>query len=408
MIEYNVILLGSDTPIGLALIRELSSHGVTVIGLGRTRESLGSSSKHLDHFYVRQKDSDLLIQQLQSLAKQHQCRHLMAISEADIVWLNQHRQALAPLSPLIPSQGQMDLVLNKSKTYEAAQALGIQIPASYTISKLDDLENHRNSLVFPLVLKWDNPQQTIEKLRPHGLSVFKTHYVDNYDDLIEFLTPYQRANIYPLIQHYCPGSGLGQFFLRHNGKIIQRFQHQRLHEWPPEGGTSTLCQAISIDRHHALMKKSEALLEALDWEGVAMVEYRYDAANRQACLMEINGRFWGSYPLAQQCGADFGWLLLAYTGLGITPAANKPDETLIGRFMFPELRRLARVCFSPSEIHDPYFRNTPLKDTVRFIGLFFHPKSRYYVFSVNDPGPLLQDTWQAFKKMISKLFGKNG
>lgn len=402
MTNPTVILLGTDTPIGLALIRELSSHGVTVIGLGRTHASIGASSGLLKHFYVRQKDGDLLVRQLQSLAELHQCRHLMAISESDIVWLNQRRQALSPLSLLVPSQGQMDLVLNKSKTYEAAKRVGIQTPTSYVISQFEDLERHRESFKFPLILKWDNPQETIAKLRPYGLPIFKTHYIDSYDELIDFLTPYQAANRYPLIQHYCPGHGLGQFFLRHNGKIVQRFQHQRLHEWPPEGGTSTLCQALPLDAHKQLLQKSEALLDALDWQGVAMVEYRYDSESQQAYLMEINGRFWGSYPLAQQCGADFGWLLLAYAGLGMTPTANKPREALICRFMFPELRRLARVCFSPSRISDPYYRNTPLRDLLRFVGLFFHPKSRYYVFTLSDPCPLFHDGWQALKKMIPK------
>lgn len=403
MANQAVILLGTDTPIGLALIREFANHNVTVVGLGRTHASIGASSRHLKHFYVRQKDGEQLIEQLRSLAKHHQCDHLLAISEADIVWLNTHRQALMPLSLLVPTQPQMDQVLNKSKTYEISSRLGIKTPPSYEITHLDDLEQYRTHFAFPLVLKWDNPQETIAQLRAHGLSLFKTHYVESYDELVEFLSPYQAINRYPLIQHYCPGQGLGQFFLRHNGKIIQRFQHQRLHEWPPEGGTSTLCQAVSTENHQALLQKSEALLEALNWEGVAMVEYRYDSATQQAYLMEINGRFWGSYPLAQQCGADFGWLLLAYCGLGITPDVNKPTDGLVCRFMFPELRRLARVCFSPSTISDPYYRNTPLRDLSRFIGLFFYPKSRYYVFNLSDSQPLFHDLFQALKKIFLKV-----
>ena len=55
-------------------------------------------------------------------------------------------------------------------------------------------------------------------------------------------------------------SGLGQFFLINNGLVIQRFQHLRVHEWPPEGGFSTLCRAVPLNEHAQLMNKSEQLL----------------------------------------------------------------------------------------------------------------------------------------------------
>jgi len=400
--KTSIILLGTDTPIGLALIRELASHDVCVIGLGRTHESIGSRSRYLDHFYVRQQGDDVLIEQLRQLAKIHGCRYLMTISEADIVWLNKHKKFLSPLQALVPTQSQMDLVLDKSATYDMAEKLDLQTPTGYQIAELSELEDHRDQFIYPLVLKWGNPQEMIALLRPHGLPLFKTRYINDYDELVATLTPYQVINRYPLIQHYCPGHGLGQFFLIHNGKVIQRFQHERLHEWPPEGGTSTLCKALDINAHQKLMQQSENLLHALHWEGVAMVEYRYDPKTGAACLMEINGRFWGSYPLAQRCGADFGWLLLAYAGLGMTPKVTTPRSGLIARFMFPELRRLWRVCFSPSKISDPFYRNTPIRDLTRFIGLFFHPKSHYYVFTLSDPRPLLHDGVQALKKMVNK------
>jgi hypothetical protein len=36
-----------------------------------------------------------------------------------------------------------------------------------------------------------------------------------------------------------PATGLGQFVLMKDGQALYRFQHRRLHEWPPDGGTST-------------------------------------------------------------------------------------------------------------------------------------------------------------------------
>lgn len=62
------------------------------------------------------------------------------------------------------------------------------------------------------------------------------------------------------------------------------------------GGFSSVCDALPLSEHQALQAQSVALLRAIGWEGVAMVEYRFDPATGTAVLMEINGRFWGSYP----------------------------------------------------------------------------------------------------------------
>ena len=40
-----------------------------------------------------------------------------------------------------------------------------------------------------------------------------------------------------------------------------------------------------------------------------MVEYRHDPLSGQYWLMEVNGRFWGSLPLATAAGADFPTML---------------------------------------------------------------------------------------------------
>src|SRR3546814_15830595 len=69
------------------------------------------------------------------------------------------------------------------------------------------------------------------------------------------------------------GVGLGQMLHMEGARATLRFQHRRLHEWPPEGGVATLCRAEPMDRHATQMALSEKLLRALDWQGPALVEY---------------------------------------------------------------------------------------------------------------------------------------
>jgi len=58
-----------------------------------------------------------------------------------------------------------------------------------------------------------------------------------------------------------------------------------------------------------LLAHARRLLDAVNWHGVAMVEFRHDRDNDVPYLMEVNTRFWGSLQLAIDAGVDFPWLL---------------------------------------------------------------------------------------------------
>jgi predicted ATP-grasp superfamily ATP-dependent carboligase len=66
-------------------------------------------------------------------------------------------------------------------------------------------------------------------------------------------------------------------------------------------------ESIPLDKD--LVQKSFALLKALGWNGVAMVEFKIDARDGLPKLMEVNARFWGSLQLAVDAGVNFPLLL---------------------------------------------------------------------------------------------------
>jgi predicted ATP-grasp superfamily ATP-dependent carboligase len=122
-----------------------------------------------------------------------------------------------------------------------------------------------------------------------------------------------------------------------------------------------------------------------------MVEYRLDDATGDAVLMEINGRFWGSFPLAVQSGAGFASLAYHLQGLGRTPPLPPLRDNLRCRMTSTELKRLVRILLQPSKIRDPFFRIEPGKELARFLADFFRASTCYYLWDRRDPGPLLAD-----------------
>ena len=393
-----VIVLGADTPIGLAIIRELGSRDLTVHAIGRTDRSIGGASRFAATRHVRPRGP--IADWLPGLIGTTGATALMAVSEGDLVALAQLPEVVDGCRILTPRAGPLAIVLDKQQTLDRAARLGFDIPATWQPAVADDCDARAAHCRFPVVLKWPDPVAIMPQLDAHGIAFEKAEFVMDMPGLVAALRRYDALAQWPIVQDYCPGHGLGQMLMMHGGTATLRFQHRRLHEWPPEGGVSTWCEAVPSDDHASQMAKSEALLAAIGWEGPAMVEYRHDAATGRYWLMEINGRLWGSMPLASACGATFAWAQYRARIDGDATAFAACNRRRRARYMIPETRRLARVWLNAANIRDPLFRNRPLRDLVDYVAGFIDPRTRYYVWQWQDPGPFLRD----MANIVSRLW----
>lgn len=133
-----------------------------------------------------------------------------------------------------------------------------------------------------------------------------------------------------------------------------------------------------------------------------MVEFRFKPLTGQALSMQINGRFWGSFPLAIVCGAGFA--LIAYSlesGLG-QPSLKAPKSTGRCRMVATEIKRLVRIVLQPGLIADRSFKIEKLPEIVRFFADYFRPGVSYYVGSIADPKPLFADIANLARKLINR------
>ncbi|MAZ90117.1 MAG: carboxylate--amine ligase [Cellvibrionaceae bacterium] len=396
-----VIVYGVDSQIGLCIVRELGKKGCRVIAIGKSEDSIGLSSRYVyeRHVIPNALTESEKVTRLNRINSQNQPINLLCISESDILFFNRVKSQLENIIPLVPSSVEMNKVLNKSVTIGAAERVGILTPKSISIDKLEDINSHLDSLEFPVVLKWSNPLAVIKEAAKAGIRIEKLLYIYNSNQLIETLKRYSILRHYPLIQEYISGYGLGQFFFMHDGECLLRFQHRRLHEWPPEGGYSSLCESTPLQQHSALQNQSIALLKTLNWSGVAMVEYRYDEAKNTAVLMEINGRFWGSYPLAYHSNALFAWYTYKILGLGESPESEPISPNIRCRNLLVELKRLNRIFFHSKLIQDKSIEFSRLKTLLSVTLGFFDFRMRYYLFSLDDLKPVISDMKNVLKKI---------
>ena len=142
------------------------------------------------------------------------------------------------------------------------------------------------------------------------------------DEARAILARLRESHARAVVQGHVPGQGVGAFFLHARGEVLAEFMHRRLHEVPYTGGVSSLREAW---HHAAILGDALEKLRAARWEGVAMMEYRWDPATDRFTFIEMNARFWGSLHLALYAGVDFPRLLLdAWQGLPVTAPRPRP------------------------------------------------------------------------------------
>lgn len=226
----------------------------------------------------------------------------------------------------LPSTESLHTALDKSKTAEVAQSLGIEVPREFLQFRrreLDEARNEVEDLSFPVFLKAKQESGRNILARVESSNDFES----TAEDLLS-LDQFEGEEI--LVQEYVPGDGhtYGCGFLFDDGEPVVRFGQKELRSIPREGGTGT---RVSIYRDDQLEEQSIRLLKALEWDGIALVEYRKRPDGTYS-LMEINPKIWASYSLASRNGYRFSSELVS-TVLDIDRRVTPQNQE--GQMVFP-------------------------------------------------------------------------
>src|SRR5690606_13787541 len=208
-------------------------------------------------------------------------------------------------------------ISDKARVTRAARERGIAVPAQIVLETPEDARHAPGPLRFPLVIK---PSRSVVDAAGRRAKLTVVHALDraSLDAALRDLPP----AAYPvLLQERIVGPGIGIFVLLWDGELLAAFAHRRIREKPPSGGVSVLRESAVLDP--SLLNASRGLLEAFDWQGGAMVEYKVDQQTGTPYLMEVNGRFWGSLQLAIDAGVAFPALLVAAaSGRAVQPVTR--------------------------------------------------------------------------------------
>ena len=258
---------------------------------------------------------------------------------------------------MLPNAKSMEVASNKRLTTELARELSIPTPDTLPVSNIGGLEAAARVFRFPFFLKnsLGSQENTVigseSELRlrgPHSLSQWGS-------DLIA--------------QEVAVGEGCGFFALFNRGSLRAFFMHRRIREGSPNGGPSTCCESFYDPK---LKEYGVRILQALNWHGAAMVEFKRTKENEYK-LLEINPKFWGSLDIAIAAGVNFPQLIIECITSGDCNEVSQYAENL--RYQWPIPDDFARLGWGAS-------------GTRAMLGDLFNPKVKKNL-TIHDPGPAL-------------------
>lgn len=298
-----IIVTDAETRLGLYVIRALARGGCDVTAVANQAQGpvIGFASRYPRHTH-RLGPGDYrqtLPEALHRLAPTHDV--LIPVSAFSIAVVHECRENLDPsLRSFLPLPEAFRHASDKRSVTATAQRIGVPVPQTFEGITPQTIESwaaaHEDRL--PLVIKFSD-----EDRDSHWAPEERYRIVRSIEDLVREYRRMDSVASNPLVQEYVEGDGYGYFAIfNSSGDPVAEFGHRRLREYPVTGGPSTLCESVADVR---LMDLGRTMLRALEWRGVAMVEFKQDRRTGEYKLLEINPRFWGSLPLALQCGVNF-------------------------------------------------------------------------------------------------------
>jgi len=381
-----VLVTDSARGSAVACIRSLGRAGFRVIAADTSASAAGFRSRYVAKAFVYpdpEADAGAFCDALEEEIRREGVRLVIPATDLTAVPLASQRERFAALTRLgIADDAALECVQDKERTIEIARGLGIPVPAGRIATSVEDALDFAVQHGWPIVLK---PRRS-RSLEDAGVVSHVVRYAGDERELRARWPSVQSAEGV-ILQEFYAGRGEGVEVLAQDGEPLLVFQHRRRREVPVTGGASSDRESVALDPQ--LVDPALRLLRALRWTGLAMVEFKVGSRGPQ--FMEINGRIWGSLPLAVAAGVDFplGLAILHLDGPQRVPRNIAYRVGLRSRDLRRDLVWIGAVlrgARAPACIPVP-----PRRAAVRALLELLDPNHRQDLWEWRDPWPALHE-----------------
>jgi predicted ATP-grasp superfamily ATP-dependent carboligase len=371
-----VAIFDAETIKALPIIRSLGRKGLDLISFSFEVLSLGASSKFVSKNYYLH---NLNVKQIKKIFYKEKPDIVFPLEERTIRFFLDNTSITDGFNFILPEKNSFSIFNDKSKTIDFVTKLGVSVPKTFVPDSLESGIEYLNSRkYFPVILK---PKHSSGS---RGLKLANSAH-----DAIKKLRVSMREYGYPLIQEFIPAGGkaIGAEFLFYKGEEVLSFSHERIREFPVNGGPSTFCK---ISHNINAIEIGRKILKAANYTGFAMVEFKEHPLSKKLYLMEVNPRPWGSISLPIYAGVNFPVeaVMLFHNPKNYFKKEISFDKNLFMRWFFPA--DLLSIVF-----------NRKYSFYKKMVEIFrVYPNTVYQVVDKTDIKPL----FVMIIKMVSNLF----
>jgi predicted ATP-grasp superfamily ATP-dependent carboligase len=351
-----ILVLDGNENQAVACVRSLSDAGHTVsVGAATAWSKAGWSRGCCGSFVypAPQQDAEAFVARIVQEASLEPGTLVLPVTERSTLPLSAQRDLLSAAGAriVLPSHKSVLRAFDKQETVRLAESLGIAVPKTVFIGCREQARRAAETLTYPVVMKPGNSEEfSAGKVRANGAPLYAldpNEFNAAYEDMCRRSEAGRQDACAPrcaprsvLAQEYVEGEGAGFFALLHQGDVRAEFAHRRIRDVRPTGSGSAV--RVSTRAGSRMRDAALAILEALGWHGVAMVEFRI-RADGEPVFMEVNGRFWTSLALAVYAGADFPARLAEMAERGDVERTDAYRTGVRCRWLLGDFRHLIEV-----------------------------------------------------------------
>lgn len=314
-------------------------------------------SKYIESFSVnKDKDYQSWLENINAVISKKSIDVIVPIAEDEVRFFIHHKGGFNCSIIPLPELETFDIAINKLKLNSFCVAHDIPVPDSVYvengIAKVSTVENLRSPIIIkPLdaeggggIVKFESLELLEQHLHEHKIQTyFLQEYVKGYDIDCSVLCDHGEILTYTIQKGFLEAD--------------TPYQQQL---------------GITFLENNEVLNVIKTLMKALEWNGIAHVDLRYDEADKRYKVLEINARFWGSLEGSRHVGVNFPKLCIDRVegkSVDFMPYAYEP---------FLQLKGIAkRIRQNPKKLFDFNFiiRHTDFKQALK------------------DPKPILFKTW---------------
>jgi predicted ATP-grasp superfamily ATP-dependent carboligase len=181
----------------------------------------------------------------------------------------------------------------------------VAAPRAWIIEDVESMERAAKEAAYPCVLKPLEAHYWRQGGNWELVGARKAIAVGGAADLRSEYRAIARADHRALLQEMVPGSDdnlvTAACYIDAHSRCLGGFQTRKLLQVPEGFGTGCIVQSVALPE---LMEPTVRLLQAMDYRGIAEVEYKFDSEAGAYKLIEVNPRPWDQHRLGNAAGVD--------------------------------------------------------------------------------------------------------